>query len=496
MVRIDKKNKTKLEEEMLIYPVEKIKERINVVSKRLFEKEIDELKKEKEKELDLCRRKYKGIYYARQHDLSLSSMEGILNRHNERPLYEDDYGIITYLLTYFWRNYSMLKFILSKYVDEFSFLDKEKINVLDVGTGVGTIPLAFSHFIEEFKNITGAKFDINYYLCDKSEKMRYVSAILCSDLNIKTVAIEPKDWIRGLQNFLHSHSFGSKIDLITISFLLSELTQDDCVELINGVLPFLANDGCLIIIEPSSFTHSLHRITSDIAQVYTVGKNEREEANKYDFRLDMKNKDGADRIVLRGFDISKSFFCFSIIEKVEMSAFEPFYTQQNYQQPSWIILSYVLSTRRVTEKYRLLCVAGKKYVGSIYVKNEAMPVVDSKLEGMVIKAIITENKIYKNFEAFYVEIIKGKISYERVKGYLRDAEANLTKKVIKGVIKEINGDAMSIDSETYGDFTARWGSPIKLSLPHKKYRKGNEVIAFVNYSEKLEKWFVEYIEEI
>lgn len=251
----------------------------------------------------------------------------------------------------------------------------------------------------------------------------------------------------------------------------------------------------MIVIEPYSFTPTLCGITSDVAKVNTVGKNEREEANKSDFRLDMKNKDEADRIVLRGFDISKSFFCFLIIEKVEMSAFEPFYTQQSYQQP-WIILGYVLSTRRVTEKYRLLCVAGKKYVGSIYVKNEAMPVVDSKLEGMVIKAIITENKIYKHFEAFYVEIIKGKISYERVKGYLRDAETDLTKGVIKGVTKEINGDAMSIESGTCGVFTARWGSSIKFSLPHKKYRKGNEVIAFVNYSEKLEKWFVEYIEEI
>jgi len=112
MVRIDKKIKTELEEEMLIYPVEKIKERINVVSKRLFEIEIDELKREKAENLDLCRRKYRGRYYAQQNNVSLSGIEDILNRHNDNPLYDDDYGIITYLLTYFWRNYSMLKFIL------------------------------------------------------------------------------------------------------------------------------------------------------------------------------------------------------------------------------------------------------------------------------------------------------------------------------------------------------------------------------------------------
>ena len=389
MARIDKRIKTELEEKMLIYPVEKIKERINAISKGLFEIDINELKKERAKELDLCRRKYRGIYYAQPHDISLSSVEGILNRHNERLLYEDNYGIITYLLTYFWRNYSMLKFILSKHVDDLPFLNEKKINVLDVGTGVGTIPLAFSHFIEEFSNIMGAKFDIKYYLCDKSEKMRDVSAILCSDLNIKTVSIEPKNWISELQNFLHSHSFTSRIDLITISYLLSELTQNECVELLNGLLPFLADDGRLIIIEPYSFTPSLCRIASDVAIVNSVGKTERGEANKYDFHMDMKNKEEAGRFVLPGFDISRAFFCFSIIGKVEMNAFEPFYKQQSYQQPSRIILGYVLSTRRVTEKYRLLCVAGKKYVGSIYVKNEAMPVVDRKLEGIVIKAIIT-----------------------------------------------------------------------------------------------------------
>ncbi|MEA2074937.1 MAG: small ribosomal subunit Rsm22 family protein [Euryarchaeota archaeon] len=232
MTRIDKKIKTKLEEEMLVYPIEKLKERIDEVAKRLFEKGIDELKREKAEELDLCRRKYKGRYYAQQNNISLSGMEDNLSRHNDNLLYEDDYGIITYLLTYFWRNYPMLKFILSKHVDKFPFLDKKVITVLDVGTGVGTIPLAFSHFIEEFKNIMSAKFDIKYYLCDKSEKMRYVSAILCSDLDIKTVPIEPENWISELRNFLHSHSFDSRFDLITISYLLSELTQDDCVELL------------------------------------------------------------------------------------------------------------------------------------------------------------------------------------------------------------------------------------------------------------------------
>lgn len=224
MTRIDMEVKTELKEKILVYPVEKIKERINEVAKRLFEKEIDVLNREKAEKLDLCRRKYRARYYAQQYNIFLGDeTENILNTHNGNPLYEDDYGIMTYLLTYFWRNYPMLKFILSEYVREFPFLNKRKIKVLDVGTGVGTIPLAFSHFIEDLSDIVGVRFGVEYYLCDKSEKMQDVSAILCSDLNIKTVSIEPENWIWELQDFLHRHNFDSRIDLITISYLLSEL---------------------------------------------------------------------------------------------------------------------------------------------------------------------------------------------------------------------------------------------------------------------------------
>lgn len=260
--------------------------------------------------------------------------------------------------------------------------------------------------------------------------------------------------------------------------------------------PFLDKDGRIIVIEPYSFTTALGRITADVAKVNTVGKSGRDETNKYDFYMDMKNKDEADRIILGGFDISRSFFCFSMIGRIKKDDLKPLYEQIRGWQGSKVVLGYVLSARRIGEKYYLLCIAGKEYVGSIYVRDEAMPSGDKKLEGRVVNVLIAENRKYKTFEAFYIELSEERIPNDRVKGYFRDTETDFSKKVIKGVIKEIGEDNVSIDSETFRNFTARWGDPLRLFSPHKRYRKGNEVIAFVNYSKRQEDWFVECIEKM
>jgi len=130
------------------------------------------------------------------------------------------------------------------------------------------------------------------------------------------------------------------------------------------------------------------------------------------------------------------------------------------------------------------------------VKNEDMPSEDKKLEGRVVKALIAEEREYKSFKDFYVELSEERISNERVREYLRNAETDLKRGIIRGVIREINEDKVSIDSEEYSDFTARWRDSIRLFLPHKRYIGGNEVIAFVNYSKSQEEWFVECIEKI
>jgi len=277
---LKEEDKERLKERSGIYPINKIVERVNKVSERFFGRRIEELKRENTRELDQCRRKYRAKYYAQQYSIYLDEKaKNIIERHEGELLYENDYGIITYLLTYFWRSYPMLKFILSEYVGEFPFLNKRKIKVLDVGTGVGTIPLAFSHFIEDLSDITGLRFGVEYYLCDRIEKMRDVSAILCSDLNIKTVSVEPKNWVWELQDFLHRHNFDSRIDLITISYLLSELPQDECVELLKELLPFLDEDGRIIVIEPYSFITALGRITADVAKVNLANVKETKQPN-------------------------------------------------------------------------------------------------------------------------------------------------------------------------------------------------------------------------
>ena len=113
------KLKAKLKEKAEIYPLEEIVIRLDEVCRTLFRIGLEKLKATKKKELDLCRRKFRAKYYARQHNLVLEGEEN----HME-GLYENTYGSIAYLLTYFWRNYPMVKFILSEYLEIFPFLIK------------------------------------------------------------------------------------------------------------------------------------------------------------------------------------------------------------------------------------------------------------------------------------------------------------------------------------------------------------------------------------
>ncbi len=64
MTRIDMEVKTELKEKILVYPVEKINGWINEVAKRLFEKEIDVLKRERYHRRDLLREQGFFLFYS------------------------------------------------------------------------------------------------------------------------------------------------------------------------------------------------------------------------------------------------------------------------------------------------------------------------------------------------------------------------------------------------------------------------------------------------
>lgn len=500
MTQTDSEIKTKLEKKTLIYPIEEIEKGINVVAKRRFGKEIDVLKRENAEKLDIRRRKYRAKYYAQQDSIKLNEeAENILETHT---LYEDDYGIITYLLTYFWRNYPMLKFILSKYVGEFPFLRKKEIKVLDVGAGVGTIPLAFSHFTEELSEIAGVKFDIEYCLCDRSQEMRDVSAILCSDLNIKTVSVEQEKLIYELPDFLRSHSFGLGIDLITISYLLSELTPDGGVDLLKRLIPFLEREGRIIAIEPSYFAPELRKIVAELTKesgMNAILKRVGKDNECYDFCLDMKNKDEVRRIILRNFDVRDGpFFCFSIFGGMKRNDLEykSCGPRREFMSKEAIGISgRVLSSNDLPNTNTfVLAVAGEDYVGLIYLNDDIMPSDDKNLKGKVIKAIITESKKHKNYEAFYIESTEERVSPQKREEYLRNAEEDEKGRVFKGTIVEIDERKVSIDSKKYGNLTAQWSDSLRILSSDKGYKRGDKIIAFIGGLEPSR--FVNFIEKM
>ena len=83
--------KARLKEKARIYPVGGMVRRIDEVCRILFSVKIEELKTTEKKELDLCRRKFRAKYYARQYNIELDGEEYIID-----GLYEDAYCIITY----------------------------------------------------------------------------------------------------------------------------------------------------------------------------------------------------------------------------------------------------------------------------------------------------------------------------------------------------------------------------------------------------------------
>ena len=487
------KLKAKLKEKAEIYPLEEIVIRLDEVCRTLFRIGLEKLKATQKKELDLCRRKFRAKYYARQHNLVLESEEN----HME-GLYENKYGIIAYLLTYFWRNYPMVKFILSEYLEIFPFLIKpetREINILDVGAGVGTVPFALSHFIRDVNSL----LRVRYHVVDTSRIMLGIAGVLCYDLHLKGRALEAKNWwIYSLLRELNIR-VKQRFDLITLSYVLSELTKEESIKLLGILLRFLAGNGRIIIIEPLYFVYNLKEIFGEViknsetnAILKTVGSRDNQ-----DFYLDMKNKKGASGFTLENFDITRSFFCFSIIGNVEENDFRFLEKKSNQPQKTRTILSYVLFMRKIGEKYYELGVVGREYVGLVYVRGEVLPL-EEELEGQPIKAIIHWNMKYGSYEAFYIELSEGEIPFEKRIEYFREARQSKDKKkgVFKGTIVEVNNDNVTIDSEKYGHITAQWNDSVKIPPPNDRYNGGDNIIAFVGYSKRLEKWFVNFVEKL
>ena len=133
----------------------------------------------------------------------------------------------------------------------------------------------------------------------------------------------------------------------------------------------------------------------------------------------------------------------------------------------------------------------------VYVRGEVLPL-EEELEGQPIKAIIHWNMKYGSYEAFYIELSEGEIPFEKRIEYFREARQSKDKKkgVFKGTIVEVNNDNVTIDSEKYGHITAQWNDSVKIPPPNDRYNGGDNIIAFVGYSKRLEKWFVNFVEKL
>jgi len=135
--------------------------------------------------------------------------------------------------------------------------------------------------------------------------LRELLPVFCHDLDIKVIPVNLANPLDGLQNLLEK--FRSKFDLITISYLLSELGKEDGERILKKLIQSMDEDGRLILIESSYFARNLRELVNNVsiesgieAIFKRVGEGE-----GYDFRMDMRNKEEANRIVLGNFDNQK-----------------------------------------------------------------------------------------------------------------------------------------------------------------------------------------------
>ena len=218
----------------------------------------------------------------------------------------------------------------------------------------------------------------------------------------------------------------------------------------------------------------------------TVGSEDR-----HAFHLDMENKEEASGFTFENFDITRSFFCFFIIGGIERNDFRFLEKKPEQPQNSQTILSHVLFIRKIGRKYYKLGIAGREYAGLVYAREETLPLGKLELRS-TIEAIVAWNSKYKNYEAFHIEFRGERMPEEKIKECLRNAKEDLKKGIIKGTIREINENGLSIVSGKYGCFTTRWGIQIRDLNLYERYREGDKMVTFVNLGKDY--YFVEFVE--
>ena len=180
--------------------------------------------------------------------------------------YDDTLVSLYYTLYYLPRNIHKIQFILLELFER--GLLPQIIRALDIGTGVGTVPLAVADFMTLLDqtclllDVEAPSIDIEFTCLDgSSQNLDFFDKLTSRfKVNGRSVHVNPLlvnvdqsgDWLRLLPS-------NDSYDLIFFSNFLTELTSlnpSDRATLVTSVTPKLAPSGLLTIIEPADRANS------------------------------------------------------------------------------------------------------------------------------------------------------------------------------------------------------------------------------------------------
>lgn len=165
--------------------------------------------------------------------------------------YEKGYDIFAYLAYHFPVYFIQFQYILYELL-QLRIL-KSNIKILDIGTGIGTIPLAVTDFYKKLGEYKADIYTIELY----DENIEVFNSIVPSYASDLVTIHEPIKANIHNTNFTH---LPKNIDLIIFSNVLNEMNYLDLEsksEIVEKFVQFLANDGSIIIIEPADKVNSI-----------------------------------------------------------------------------------------------------------------------------------------------------------------------------------------------------------------------------------------------
>ncbi len=225
----------------MAYIPENIYESINHYLAHLFGESLDNIIERHEWEINKKFKRLKGVYSKAKEWDGAGSIQG------DERIYSGKWDVLAYILYYFYENYPKIKYILLEGLKRGIKLipEKEVVEILDFGTGPGTVLAGICDFISGAKEAgIYQNTRLKLYFIEENEDFAAACEKILEDVSFAEVKRVNSEII---------NNSSQRFDLITFSNVLSELkmNHEERKEYLNKFRAKLKSDGYMIIIEPA-----------------------------------------------------------------------------------------------------------------------------------------------------------------------------------------------------------------------------------------------------